>query len=421
MTARGHFDTDRLETALARAGLSLDQLADRTGLDTRTLERIRAGKTKWPHPQTVATIARALAIADAGELWTWPGRLPAAAPGGAGAAGAAWTVSPAPRPDHPFDPWVPAVPPAFVGRLDLLRTLERAAHEGLGLSLVGEPRIGKTSLLSTWRLAASGLGLKVCLISGQGPEGAGERALVARILADGRPDPERAAAAALDAVPETADGAADRLADWCTEPPAPGQPGGQAGSRARPILLIDEAETLLCRCRPRFLERLRGLLTGRRLSLALVTRRTLDAVYQDLGRTSPFPNLLGLERVGLLDADAARALIARGQDRWAPDDADRLLEWAGAHPFYLTLLARRLYDARGLGEAREHALERFRAEAECQIALWWAALAGRDRATLQGAARGEPVDDFRLRQRGLLRDDHRPFAKVFETWLNERS
>lgn len=230
---------------------------------------------------------------------------------------------PSADPDNPFAPWTPAVPPAFVGRRAILRELELAAREGRGVSLVGEWRMGKTSILRTWATSALEQGLRVCLVSGQGPEGAGQRALVARVICDDRPDPGRAAAAVLDSVPETADGAADRLAAWCA-----------AGvGAARPVLLLDEAQILLTRCEPRFLERLRGLLSDRRLSLVLATRRTLDAIYQDLGRTSPFGNLFALQRVGLLDGPAARALIARGAARWQADDPDWLLDWAGCIPF----------------------------------------------------------------------------------------
>ena len=303
------------------------------------------------------------------------------------------------------------MPPAFVGRRAILRELELAAREGRGVSLVGEWRMGKTSILRTWQASALEQGLRVCLVSGQGPEGAGQRVLVARVISDHRPDPDQAATAALDSVPETADGAADRLADWCA--------AGVGGGAARPVLLLDEAEALLTRCEPRFLERLRGLLTDRRLSLVLATRRTLDAIYQDLGRTSPFGNLFALQRVGLLDGPSARALIARGAARWQADDPDWLLDWAGAHPFYLSLLARRLFDARGAGESRNRALDRFRDESEGQFKLWWPTLTERDHGRLRRAAQGESVDDFRLRERGLLTEDNRPFARVLGAWLNE--
>ncbi|WP_295455454.1 hypothetical protein [uncultured Thiodictyon sp.] len=199
------------------------------------------------------------------------------------------------------------------------------------------------------------------------------------MISDDRPDPGLAAAAALDAVPETADGAADRLATWCA--------AGVGGGAARPTLLLDEAQILLTRCEPRFLERLRGLLSDRRLCLVLATRRTLDAVYQDLGRTSPFGNLFALQRVGLLDGPSARALIARGADRWQADAPDWLLDWAGAHPFCLSLLARRLFEARGGGESRNRALDRFRDESDGHFKLWWPAPGERDQGRLRRAAR----------------------------------
>ena len=69
-----------------------------------------------------------------------------------------------------------------------------------------------------------------------------------------------------------------------------------------------------------------------------------------------------------------------------------MLDWAGRHPFYLTLLARRLFDARADGpdpdggDPRAQALARFRDEAAQQFALWWPGLAERDRRRLRRAA-----------------------------------
>ena len=68
---------------------------------------------------------------------------------------------------------------------------------------------------------------------------------------------------------------------------------------------------------------------------------------------------------------------------------------------------------------RERVLDAFREEAEYQLNLWWPGQSERDRSTLIRAARGERVDDFRLRQRGLLTEDNRPFARVLGAWLNE--
>jgi hypothetical protein len=231
-------------------------------------------------------------------------------------------------------------------------------------------------------------------------------------------------AAGEQAVPESPDAAADRLGDWCSAQ-------RQMCGGLPPLLLLDEAEGLLGHCEPGFLERLRGLLTQRRLSLVFATRRTLPEVYADLGRVSPFANMLESVRIGLLEPGAAAALLARGAAGLEPDDPAWLLDQAGRHPFFLTLLARRLFDARAdgpdpdSGDPRAQALARFRDEAAQQFALWWPGLAERDRQRLRRAAAGGTATDAdkgddTLCPRGLLTEDYQPFARVLTEWLNRK-
>lgn len=415
------------EEARLRLRYSDAQLANKAGVDARTLGRILNGETATARTVTMDAIAGALKVPTE-DLWVLTSPDPAA-PADADPPS---KLSAAPDAAAPlYDPWTPATPPAFVGRLAELRALERAALEGRSLALVGERRMGKSSLLGTWAARATALGWPVRLLSGEGPEATGHRALVARIIdpddAAGGPPTEptgsdTARAPDLEAVPLSADAAADRLSAWCDAKAAAG-PG--------PLLLLDEAEAFLQRAEPRFLERLRGLISARRLRLVLATGRELDAVYADLGRTSPFPNVLELCRLGLLDAAAARALIERGVAHWrdgnpAPaldadptPDPDWLLDWAGPHPFYLTLLARRLLEVRGAGQPRMEALTRFRDEAEVQLRLWWATLDAPTRDLLHRAARGEAVEGFRLQRRGLCNEHNRPFGRVMTAWLRE--
>jgi hypothetical protein len=297
------------------------------------------------------------------------------------------------------------------------------------VSLLGEWRIGKTSLLHTWGQRARELGFAVRLLSGQGRERQGHRALVDAVVAAVPADHRSAAtgtatgAAGEQAVSESPDAASDRLGDWCSAQ-------REASGGLPPLLLLDEAEGLLGHCEPGFLERLRGLLTGRRLPLVFATRRTLPEVYADLGRVSPFANMLEAVRIGLLEPGAAAALLARGAAGLEPDDPAWVLDWAGRHPFFLTLLARRLFDARADGpdpdggDPRAQALARFRDEAAQQFALWWPGLAERDRQRLRRAAAGGTATDANhgddLCRRGLLTDDHQPFARVLSGWLNRK-
>ena len=440
MTDGKRFNCAVLDRHLARLGWSLRNLAEESQsdmppgptLDERNLRKIRDGEQQ-PRVGTVKRIVEILAghgiHIRADDLWVYPDDSPPPA-----APLLTWPTAPtavrAMPPPHPFDPWAIALPPVFVGRTGALRDLERAAWDGRGVSLLGEWRIGKTSLLHTWGERARELGFAVRLLSGQGPERQGHRALVDAVVAAVPTDPRAAAtgtatgAAGEPAAPESPDAAADRLGDWCSAQ-------RQMSGGRPPLLLLDEAEGLLEHCEPGFLERLRGLLTGRRLSLVFATRRTLPEVYADLGRVSPFANMLEAVRIGLLEPGAAAALLARGAAGLEPDDPAWLLDQAGRHPFFLTLLARRLFDARADGadpdgiDPRAQALARFRDEAAQQFALWWAGLAERDRQGLRRAAAGGTATDAdngddTLCRRGLLTDDHQPFARVLSEWLNRK-
>lgn len=410
--------------------LSPERLATKAGVDRRTLDRIVSGRTASPQTVTMDAIAGALKVETA-ELWRLPQDLEKKSSPQPRSPQESCERAPTLPDDCLFDPWTPAIPPAFVGRLDILRAFESAAMDGRSVSLVGERRMGKSSILRTWAARAAVLGWPLRLLSGEGPEAADHRAFVAQLIAaaPAQPTAERSSSGSVDAdgrdgVPESADGAADWLDAWCRAQAAVGADGVSATpnlQRRVPLVLLDEAEVFLQRADPRFLERLRGMITARKLRLVVATARELDSVYADLGRTSPFPNLLEFKRVALLDAPAARQLIARGGPHWRPDDPDWMLDWAGNHPFYLTLLARRLLEARREGRSREQALDAFRDEAETQLRLWWNGLDEPTRTLLQSAARGETVDTFRLRRRGLLTDDNRPLGRVMSVWLSETS
>lgn len=157
-------------------------------------------------------------------------------------------------PSNPFDPWKPATPPAFAGREDTLRALESASREGRGILLVGDWRMGKSSILATYAQRAAGMGLEVRSFSGEGREAEGHRAFVAGVLAAQEPGitPKH--------VPEEPGQAANQLEDWCKTMECQGT--------GCPTILLDEAGVFLSRAEQRFLERLRGLLSARRVTLS---------------------------------------------------------------------------------------------------------------------------------------------------------
>lgn len=427
MADKKRFDQEALDRHLTQLGWSAQRLAVESKshpgvhLNERNLRKILRG-AQQPWPATARRIADILEAngRDASDLWVYaddPGARPVTRS----------TAANPPPPNtavNPFNPWTAVLPPVFVGRTRALRDLESAAWDGRGVSLLGEWRIGKTSLLHTWAARALELGFAVRLLSGQGPERQGHSALVDAVVDGGPSDMARADGGRGPTVPESADAAADRLGHWCS--------AQRSASDGRcPILLLDEAEGLLGHWEPSFPERLRGLLTARSLSLVLATRRTLPEVYADLGRVSPFANMLESVRIGLLEPGAAATLLARGAAGLEPDDPGWVLDQAGRHPFFLTLLARRLFDARADGPdtdwaaPRALALARFRDEAAQQFALWWPGLAERDRQRLRRAAAGGTATDADdgdddLCRRGLLTEDHQPFARVLSEWLNRK-
>ena len=69
---------------------------------------------------------------------------------------------------NPFDPYTPALESSFVGRTDELRRMQQAMETGHSVSVVGDWRIGKTSLLAERARAAERV---VRQLSGEGPEG----------------------------------------------------------------------------------------------------------------------------------------------------------------------------------------------------------------------------------------------------------
>jgi predicted MPP superfamily phosphohydrolase len=296
---------------------------------------------------------------------------------------------------NPFDPWTPATAPNFIGRSKIFKRLEAALEEGHSVSLVGDWRIGKSSLLVSWHERVLAAGRIALLLSGEGPEGVSASAFVAKITGRSAPD--------------HADGAADALTTWVAAAPA-GLP---------PVLLVDEFDGMVPRFDLRFFERLRGLLG--RIVLVLASRREIDRLYKEVDRTSPFSNRLKLERLGLLEDEAAEAVITLAGQDLGTEDRVLMRHWAGRHPFYLQLLGRHLLDARRFGEDRESALDRFRDEASIRLRELYSRLADRDRQALLSAVRGESIKRPSLVRRGLLDENGRPFGEVFAEWLREEA
>ena len=202
-----------------------------------------------------------------------------------------------------------------------------------------------------------------------------------------------------------ADEAANVLDRWVEMNGHPGLP---------PLLVVDEFDGLLPRFESRFFERMRGMLG--RIVLVLASRRELDLVCMELGRTSPFHNRLELLWLGLLGPSAATELA-----RWGLNGADVALlgRWAGRHPFYLQLLGRHLTEAQRQGHGKEVALDHFRMEAAARLRELWRVLPQRDQQGLEATLTGKPSQRVSLRARGLVTEEGWPFGEVLADWLRE--
>ena len=129
------------------AGLTQEQLAERAGLGVRTIRDLERGRVRRPHRQSVGLLAAAMDLE------------PAACEGLARAAGQV-PVQPAGRGVATGGPMPRLLPPAvrhFVGRTDVLKTLDWSASEAqrhggavLISAIGGLAGIGKTALAVHW-------------------------------------------------------------------------------------------------------------------------------------------------------------------------------------------------------------------------------------------------------------------------------
>lgn len=312
------------------------------------------------------------------------------------------------NPCNPFNPWQPALAPRFYGRDELLRNLASALDQRRSVSLIGDWRMGKTSLLLHWQMQAEANGRVVRMLSGEAPEAVSCASFVRVIIGQG---------AGHDGALDEPEHAADVLGNWARTLVPAGLP---------PLILIDEADGMLARLPHRFFERLRGLLNSQTLCLVLATRQTVDLIYQGAGGTSPFVNILEMRRVGLLEPDGAAWLIALGGITFGDEERALLRRWAGRHPYHLALLGRRLWEARQRGGAADDALVAYYDEAQVRLRELWKTLGEKEKANIFRVRDGQAIDRMAsgaMALRGLL--DTRGgkvevFGEVLATWLRDQ-
>jgi hypothetical protein len=195
---------------------------------------------------------------------------------------------------------------------------------------------------------------------------------------------------------------------------------GVAPKGLPPLLLVDEVEAIVRRFAPRFFERMRAMLGRHSLVMVLSSARELDRVYKDIGVTSPWENLLMLERVGLLELDAAEEVIRWGAALLGEGGAQAMRTWAGRHPYFLQLLGYRLVQARRAGEAVAEAVERFQEDARPRVRRLWGMLEPREQQALRECVDGGiAVKQPNMRRRGVVTEQGQPFGEVLSAWVRE--
>jgi hypothetical protein len=280
----------------------------------------------------------------------------------------------------------------FCGRTALLKRIGTAIDERRSVSVVGDWRVGKTSLLQRLKEAPRLAVGRIAMVSGEDEAGSSHSAFVEALAGRRTSDDPDDAAGALSA--------------WCASRPAP------------PVVLVDEFDGMVARFDHRFFERLRGMLG--RLVLVLASRRELDLIYADIGKTSPFYNRLESVWVGLLEPDAAAALIAKGRPIATPADERLATEWAGRHPFYLQLICRFLLNARIDGGETADAVEAFRTVADARLRDVMRTLSAAERDDLAAATAGHPGSRRSLKVRGLIDEHGMPFGRVLTEFIREQ-
>ncbi len=307
-----------------------------------------------------------------------------------------WTWrTPTSRKPNPYSPWTPRADQCF-GRAGIFRRLEDAFDERRSVWLVGDSRIGKSTILLAWEKRLRDRGVVAKLVSGQGPAGVLPGGFVKAVTG-------------LEA-PDDPDAAADRFTSWIT---------AVAASGIVPVVLVDEVEAVVQSCDVRFFDRLRDLLG--RVCLVFSSRVAPDEVFKQSNKVSPITNRMEAVYVGLLEPEGVESTIRLGSDHFGPGDADLMRRWCGAHSFFLQLLGWSLAEARRAESSPDQAVTDFRRQGEIHLRQVWATLSPVDRRALLDAAQGLPAQLGTLKQRGLVRDDGLPFAEVLASWLRSEA
>lgn len=148
------------------------------------------------------------------------------------------------------------------------------------------------------------------------------------------------------------------------------------------VFLLDEFENVTTNQNfgPDFFYGLRSLAIQHNLALITASRRELiELCHSDAIRSSPFFNIFANINVGLLNADETRLLIARSMEgtgiTFSEDEVNLICRLAGYHPYFLQAACYFLFEAYSKNlpseERRTYLLKEFRQEANPHLADYW--------------------------------------------------
>jgi hypothetical protein len=144
-----------------------------------------------------------------------------------------------------------------------------------------------------------------------------------------------------------------------------------AGVCIRPVLLVDEFERLIeDEARegfpyPDFFNGLRALITADLIAMGILSCRPLADYFRDPDPsrtlTSTFPSYFTLFRLAPLDEDAADDLLLQPSDhQLALGEVTRAKRWAGGHPCHLQAAGQAWYEAMSEGHPPHWTRQRFK-------------------------------------------------------------
>jgi hypothetical protein len=118
------------------------------------------------------------------------------------------------------------------------------------------------------------------------------------------------------------------------------------------VLCLDEFEkSVEADFGAEFFDEMRSLAQTGNLALVIATKVPLNQVYMRYqGLTSGFPNIFTKVELGELTEADARALV-KNPDCFNREETDFIINLAGAHPYWLSFVSARLYDAKQEAQA----------------------------------------------------------------------